>query len=106
MKLIWNYKKIPEGIVLIHKNAASLCNLENYDKITSTLAELKPNPSMIFISETRVLESKEKEQLDKIRIEGYKFVYDSSPSNAGGTALYVSDNLKFIERPDIKFDPC
>ena len=95
-------KKAPGDILLIHINAVSLC--KNYDTIIDTLAELKPNPSIIFLSETRLHDSKLKEQLKQVRIEGYRIVYDNSPTNAGGTAIYVSDNLNFNKRPDIKFE--
>ena len=27
-----------------------------------------------------------------------------SPTNAGGAALYIANNLKAVPRPDIKFD--
>ena len=95
-------QKTPDDILLIHINAVSL--IKNYDTIVDTLAEFKPNPSIIFISETRLHDSKIKQQLKQIRIEGYKVAYNNSPSNAGGTAIYVSDNLQFIKRPDIKFE--
>ena len=94
---IWYYKKTPEGILLIHINARSLC--KNYDAITDTLVKLKPHPSIIFISETKLHDSTIEEQLKQIRIDGYRIVYDNS-----GTAIYINDALKFIERPEIKFD--
>ena len=80
-------QKTPDDILLIHINAVSL--IKNYDTIVDTLAEFKPNPSIIFISETRLHDSKIKQQLKQIRIEGYKVAYNNSPSNAGGTATYI-----------------
>ena len=68
------------------------------------LAELKPNPSIIFVSETRVKDEKIQKQIEEIKIEGYsKPVLDNSATSAGGTALYVSNQLKFNEL-QVKFD--
>ena len=68
------------------------------------LSEFRKMPSIIFISETRVADEKEKIQKSQIRIPGFKFVLDNSPTNAGGTAVYVSDELSFNERDDIIFN--
>ena len=62
-------QKTQEGILLIHINAVSL--VTNFTKIKDMLAKLKPNPSIIFITETRVKDSKLQQQLNKIRMEGY-----------------------------------
>ena len=43
--------------------------------------------------------------LPQIRINGYcDPILNNSPTQAGGTGIYISNNLKFIERPDIKFN--
>ena len=39
-----------------------------------------------------------------VNIKGYNFFHTDSPTNAGGAALYIADNLKAVPRPDIKFD--
>ena len=96
-------KKTPEDILLIHVNARSLC--KNYDSIVDTLAELKKHPSIIFVTETKLHDSKIDTQKDQIIIEGYSTpLLNNSPTNAGGTAIYVSNNLTSIERRDIKFN--
>ena len=98
----FEFQKTPEGIVLIHINSVSLC--ANYNKIVIMLAKLKPNPSIIFVSETRVQDAKLQKQLNEITIEGYSDpVYDNSKTDAGGTAIYVSNQLTF-KKLDIKFD--
>ena len=91
----------PENLLLIHINAVSLC--KRYDSIIDFLAQLKETPSIIFISETRVQDSKENIQLPQIRMKGYQLVLANSPTNAGGTAIYVNNDLKFI-KPNIKFN--
>ena len=65
---------------------------------------LEKLPSLIFISETRTHDDNEEIQKDKIQIPGYKMVLENSPTNAGGTAIYISNDLQYNERPDIKFD--
>ena len=87
---------------VIHINAVSL--VKNVDSITDMIAEFNKQPSIIFISETRVHDDKENFQKSQIQIPGYTFVLDNSPTNAGGTAIYVSDELTCIECHDILFD--
>ena len=95
-------QKTPNNIRIIHINAVSLC--KHIGSITDMIAGLVKLPSILFISETRVQNEKEELQINQIQIEGYKFVLDNSPTNAGGTAIYISDDLKYNERPDIKFE--
>ena len=59
---------------------------------------------MLFISETRIQDKKEKYQKPKIQIEGFTFVLKNTPTEAGGTAIYVSNTLQYNERKDIKFE--
>ena len=68
------------------------------------IAKLSKDPSIIFISETRVHDEKEVFQKSQIKIPGYTFVLDNSSTNAGGTAIYVSNILKYKERKDIIFN--
>ena len=94
-------QKTPDDILLIHINAVSLC--KNIEAITDSLAELKKQPSILFISETKVQDAKLKTQKPQIQIEGYTFVLHNSPTDAGGTAIYVSDGLKY-NPTEIKFN--
>ena len=95
-------EKTPDNIRLIHINAVSLC--KHIDNITAMIAELSKLPSIIFISETRVADEKENFQKSQIKIPGYTFILDNSPTCAGGTAIYVSDGLTYKERDDIVFN--
>ena len=95
-------QKTPDNIRLIHINAVSLC--KHIDDITAMIAELTKLPSIIFISETRVQDEKEEFRKSQIKIAGYTFVIDNSPTCAGGTAIYVSDDLIYEERDDIIFN--
>ena len=94
--------KTNDNILLIHFNADSL--IGNHDKITTVLSQLNNAPCIVFISETRVHDSSIDIDLPHIRIDGFKVVYHNSPTPKGGTAIYVSNQLKFINRPDIKFN--
>ena len=91
-----------DNLLLIHINADSLYT--NYSKLTNLIDQLKMYPSLIFISETRVHDSDTEMQLSQIRIDGYTSVLHNSPTPKGGTAIYVSDKLKYQERTDIKFN--
>ena len=95
-------EKTSDNIRLIHINAVSLP--KHIDNITAMIAELSKLPSIIFISETRVADEKEELQKSQIKIPGYTFVLDNSSTSAGGTAIYVSDCLKYKERDDIIFN--
>ena len=80
----------------------SLC--KHIISITNLIDGLEKHPSILFISETKVHDEKEEFQKDTIQIEGFRLILDNSPTNAGGTAIYASTDLKWNERPDIKFD--
>ena len=96
-------QKTPNDILIIHINIVSL--LKNYDFIVDLLASLQPTPSILFISETRIKDPPSDLQLNQIRINGYsKPLLNNTTTNAGGTAIYVSENLNYTERPDIKFN--
>ena len=95
-------KNHPDNLRLIHINAVSLC--KNITSINNLIDGLEKYPSLLFISETKIQDDKEELQKDMIQIEGYQLILHNSPTNAGGTAIYASNDLKFNERPDIKFE--
>ena len=72
--------------------------------INNTLSQFKSCPSLLFITETKLLDSKLSDQLSKIRIDGFDLVFTNSSTQAGGSAIYVSNTLKFVERNDIIFE--
>ena len=55
---------------------------------------------ILGITETKLGET----SISHINIKGYNFFHTDSPTNAGGAALYIANNLKAVPRPDIKFD--
>ena len=94
--------KTKENILLVHFNADSL--ISNHHKITTVLSQLSAAPCIVFISETRVHDSSIDFDLPRVLIDGYNIVLHNSPTLKGGTAIYISNQLKFIERSDIKFN--
>ena len=42
--------------------------------------------------------------ISNVNIKGYNFFHTNLPTNAGGAALYIANNLKAVPRSDIKFD--
>ena len=95
--------KTPDDIVIVHINSVSLD--KNYDSIKILLERMKPKPSIIFLSETKIPLSPSEIELNKIIFEGFhKPMLNNSPTKAGGTAIYVSETLSYNERPDLKFD--
>ena len=95
-------QKTKDNVLLIHVNTDTL--IGNFDKLVNTLGQFKAYASILFLSETRLHDSKMDFQSSLINIPNYSYVHQNSPTNAGGTAIYVSNSLRFINRPDIKFE--
>ena len=77
--------------------------MSNHNSILDTLQQMKTLPSIIFISETRVKDTDTDHQLSQIIIPGFTLVLNNSLTNAGGTAIYVSELISYSERTDINF---
>ena len=94
-------KDSPKQLLMISVNIVSLP--KNVDKIKSLIKKLTKPPSIIHVCETKlpVDEEKLKLLLPEIQIKGYDIVYNNSITNAGGTALYIQENLKFTKREDL-----
>ena len=90
-----------QDLFLLHIDAVSLT--ANYDNIVDTIGQLKQLPSLLFISETKLHDSKIDDQLAQISIDGYSIAFTNSSTKAGDTAIYINNSLSFTERTDIKF---
>ena len=98
-------EKTPDDILIIHVNAVSIIDEENHDAIDTLLKLLKPIPSILFVSETRVPLSPSDTKLRQAELEGYhKPLLHNSSTSAGGTAIFVSKKLEYVERTDINFN--
>ena len=75
-------------------------NIRSLSKNQNLLEELLRSLDIREITETKLGEK----SISTVNIKGYNFFHPDSPTNAGGTALYVANNLKAVPRPDIYFD--
>ena len=85
---------IQDELLIIHINAVSLSKAENFDNIIDALSQFSAKPSLICISETKLHDSKLTYQLSTVQIPGYSFIYHNSTTSAGGTAMYISNNVR------------
>ena len=81
--------KTENSLFLIHFNIRSL--QKNFDLLYEFLQQLTKTPDIICISETRL----KTDLYTNIRLPNYRFICDNSTSNAGGTGIYITNNIKF-----------
>ena len=106
---ISNYLSFPElNDAIDNSNSQSLfsihCNMRSLSKNLSVLHDLLNSfhklPDIIAVTETKL----SSESTVNVDIANYSFLHIDSPTNAGGTGLYLKNTLKNIPRPDIKID--
>ena len=61
---------------------------------------MNKSPDVIAISETKLNDDS---NLGQANIQGYHLLNLNSKSNAGGVALYVSQKLNYIRKPELSF---
>jgi len=83
-------------ICIIHINIVSLH--KNFEVLTTFLTRFPKAVDVICLSETRL----NNHNLSHCKLPGYNLFYVNSISKAGGSAIYVSDNLKSIQLTDNK----
>ena len=84
--------KLPGDLFTIHINASSLP--KHFDTISSLcIDKFNRHPDIICITESRLKDKKIDDQLKFIGLDDYKLIYDNSPTNAGGVAVYVKKNI-------------
>ena len=88
-------------VFIVHMNAVSL--VANFDKITLFLEKIS-FPDIICVSETRLKDEKIDFQKHLISIPNYDLIFDNSPTNAGGVAIFVKNELKYQIRQDIRLN--
>ena len=69
-------------------------------KIEELLYDVNKSPDVIAISETKLNDDS---NLGQANIQGYHLLNVNSKSNAGGVALYVSQKLNYIRKPELSF---
>ena len=83
---------------ILHCNIRSLS--KNLNQLEELLCFLDYKLDILGITETKLGET----SISNVNIKGYNFFHMDSPTNAGGAALYMANNLQAVPRPDIKFD--
>ena len=87
----YDFNRIPKSnLLMMHVNIRSLQKEKKIDSFLDTLATLKRKPDIICISETRI-----KETLVNIDIEGFDFVFTCPNFTSGGVGVYVSNKLTY-----------
>ena len=91
----------PTSFGLFHVNIASLD--KHIDDLKFILSQLKPNFSILGISEHKII--KNSLPSNNIKISGYKdFIFEPTESTCGGTGFYIKDNLDHILRSDLQIN--
>ena len=94
------YKKIkskPNSLSLFHLNACSLN--KNFDDLEYLIKTTNQTFDVIAISESRI-----KSNMDittNINLPNYSIEYTPTESHAGGTLLYISNNIAYKPRKDL-----
>jgi len=98
-KAVLGFFKTPIANVLVLNVCFLRCNtrnlVKNLPKLTDMLELCPKLPDVICIT---ISENNH----ELISISGYRFLFNNSRTNAGGTGLYRKAELGFIERADLK----
>ena len=76
-------------LLIIQFNIRSL--EKNIDKMSQYLSELKRQPDVIALTETKLKDN----ICGNIKLAGYKFIHVNSPTLAGGVGFYINEKLKY-----------
>ena len=84
---------------IIHFNIRSL--QKNVETLNNYLSQLDKQPDIIALNETKLHEG---HVFANIHLDGYKFNYVNSLTNAGGVGLYVKERSKFSGNKCVQCD--
>lgn len=85
------------SLFLLHINIRSLS--KHIDELQNNLNTLSCQPDIIAIRETKLNDN----SITNIAVENFEFFHTNSTMAAGGSALYVKNELHATERKDIRF---
>jgi len=91
-------RKSGPSLFIFHSNTRSLS--KNFDTLEEILNSLDSKPDILGITKTKLNEF----SVTNLDLHNYNLFRTDSKTNAGGTALYISNILKAIPRYDIGFD--
>ena len=106
MSNYYSIDKINHVFENVGSKALSLfhCNIRSISKNLNLLNEMRylisKKLDVIAITETRL----NKNSVINVDMLGYNFFHVDSLTSAGGAALYVSEELKCISKPDLQID--
>ena len=89
-----------KSLSLFHINACSLN--KNFDDLQHLLSFTKKNFDIIAISETRI--TKQVSLLNNLNLNNYSFEFTPNETFAGGTLLYIANNLSNKCHNDLNID--
>ena len=83
------------NLSVLHVNIRSITL--NFEPLEDMMNDcLKPD--ILALSKTRINENT---PINEIQIDGYTFIAKNSKTLAGGTGMYISKHLNYVERPDL-----
>ena len=71
----------------MHINTKSLQH--NFENLNDLLLQIKLQPNILCVSETKIKIS------PLVSLPGYEFFHVDSPTNAGGVAIYIPNQLQY-----------
>ena len=90
-------------LFVMHINAVSL--VAYFDEIESLIsAKISTLPDILCVSETRFKNDKIDFQTQLTNLPHYDLIYDNSPTNAGGVAIYVKETIKYNVKKELRLD--
>ena len=92
----------PNDLTIFHSNVSSM--RENMEKVYEIFQDCKKLPDILGLTETRL----KKKDLKEFDIVGHSFKHIESPTQAGGTGIYIANHLDYFMRDDLGmgFDNC
>ena len=92
-----NLKFVNNDMLMLHLNITSLPF--HYEDLHNFLVHMPTKPSIFGISESKL--KKNNPSLINVSLPGYNSEQTDTESSSGGTLLYISKNLNYINRPDL-----
>ena len=90
-------------LFVMHINAVSL--VKYFDEIESLIsAKTLASPDILCISETRFKDEKIDFQTQLTALPEYSCIYDNSPTNTGGVAIYIKNTIKYFVKREFRLD--
>ena len=93
-----NYNPSIDTLFILHINIRSI--QKRIDVLCELISNLCRSPDVILITETRIQEA----PAVNIEIQGYNLKFASSPTKAGGVAMYFTKDINFEIAPEYNLE--